>query len=94
LLRKHGFNLNDLAGTSEYLAQLYKRLKEEKQLPIIYKNKLHEVFSKNIRSARSSKLLNALIFGKGKDLMRSPLIPLEGGGSSHCWMDLRTSPTL
>ena len=79
LLSKYGFNLNDLAGASEYLMQLYKKFKEEKQPPIVYKNKLHEVFSKNIRSTRSSKLLNALIFCKGKDLMKSPLIPLEGG---------------
>ena len=79
LLRRYGFKLNDLANASEYLESLYSQFKEEKKFPIIYKNKLHEVFTKNIRDARASRLLNALIFGKGKDLMKSPLIPLEGG---------------
>lgn len=58
--------------------QLYRKFGEEKQPPIMYKNRLHEVFSKNICSARSSKLLIALTFCKGKDLMKSPLILLKG----------------
>jgi len=78
-LRRYGFKLDDLANASEYLERLYNWFKAEKELPIVHKNKLHGVFIKNIRDARASRLLNALIFGKGKDLMKSPLIPLESG---------------
>ncbi|MHA1595522.1 MAG: hypothetical protein ACTSXX_12420 [Candidatus Baldrarchaeia archaeon] len=79
LLKKYGFYLNDLANASEYLMNLYNEFKRKNEPPIIHKNKLHEVFSKNIRCARSSKLLHALIFDRNKDLLRSPLIPLKNG---------------
>lgn len=67
-----------MANASGYLERLYSWFKERKELPIDHKNKLHEVFAKNIRDARASRLLNALIFDKGKDLMKTPLIILEG----------------
>lgn len=71
---KYRFKLNDLVNASMYLEGLAK----ENRI-IIAKNEVHRVFTENIRSSRAEKLLKELTFDKGKDLYRSPLIPLKRG---------------
>ena len=72
---KYGFKLNDLVYASIYLEGLAKNNRI-----MIAKNEIHKVFSKNIRSGRAEKLLKELTFDKeGKDLCKSPLIPLKRG---------------
>ena len=74
LFENYGFYLDDLVGALLYL----EHLTEQKQ-PYFDRNKIHEVFTKNIRSGRAEKLLKALTFDKDKDLQKSPLIPVKGG---------------
>ena len=73
--REYRFRLNDLRNASIYLEKLV-----ETDRVIVPRNEVHQVFTKNIRSGRADRLLKELTFdGSGKDLFRSPLIPLRGG---------------
>jgi len=75
LFRNYKFYLDDLARALSYLENLV----EHDQGIYFYRNKIHEVFTKNIRSGRAERLIKALTFGKDKDLWRSPLIPVKKG---------------
>lgn len=66
--------MNDLVNASLYLERLVKG--NRIMTPT---NEVHKVFLKNIRSGRAERLLKELKFGGGKDLYRSPLIPLRRG---------------
>lgn len=73
--QEHKFRLNDLVNASMYLEKLIK----DNRI-IVRKNEIHEVFSKNIRSGRAERLLKELTFvEEGKNLYKSPLIPLKRG---------------
>lgn len=73
--KEYRFTLNDLANASMYLEKLVK----DNRI-MVPKNEIHRVFSKNIRSARADKLLKELTFDReGKNLNKSPLIPLRRG---------------
>jgi len=73
--QEYGFRLDDIKNASMYLEKLV-----ETNRVIVPRNEVHGVFTKNIRSGRADRLLKELTFdGSGKDLFRSPLIPLRGG---------------
>ena len=73
--RECRFRLDDIRNASMYLEKLM-----EGNRVIVPRNEVHKVFTKNIRSGRADRLLKELTFdGSGKDLFKSPLIPLRGG---------------
>lgn len=73
--RNYKFTFDDIVTSSSYLGRL-----TESDKVIISRNEVHRVFSENIRSGRAETLLKELTFDDvGKDLYRSPLIPLKGG---------------
>jgi hypothetical protein len=73
-INTHGFEFVDLVNSVEYFESLI-----ADDVLEIHRSKVQEVFSKNLRSGRASKLLKALIFTNGSNLFKSPLISLEGG---------------
>jgi len=75
LRQYHGFRLEDLVNASSYLED-----KAKNNVDIIPGNEIRAMFTTNIRSDRADKLLKELAFGEGKDLCKSPLIPLRKGG--------------
>jgi hypothetical protein len=72
--REYEFGFYDLVNASLYFEDIVKS-----NTPIVPKNEIRVVFTKNIRSYKADRLLKALTFSVGKDLYKSPLIPLKGG---------------
>lgn len=73
--REYKLRLDDIINASMYLEELVKNNRI-----IISRNEIHKVFSMNIRSGRAEKLLKELTFDEeGKNLYKSPLIPLKRG---------------
>lgn len=74
LMKEYGFTLEDLGEATQYLEDLV-----NKNQVYIHGNQLHAAFTKNMRSGRADNLFNFLKFGEGRDLRKSPLIPVKGG---------------
>lgn len=72
--REYGFGFYDLVNASLYFEDIVKS-----NTSIVRKNEIRVMFTKNIRSYKADRLLRALTFDVGKDLYKSPLIPLKGG---------------
>ena len=75
LMSHLGFSLDNLVNATEFLREIV----QEKPIHIYPRNKLQEVFQKNIRSAEADKLFQELVFDDGKSLRTSPLVPVVGG---------------
>ena len=72
--REYKFGFYDLVNASLYFEDIVKN-----NTPIVPKNEIHAMFTKNLRSYKAVRLLKELTFDVGKDLYKSPLIPLKGG---------------
>ncbi len=75
LMSRFGFSLDNLIQATEFLREIV----QEGPVHIYYRNKLQEVFQKNIRSAEADKLFQELVFSGGKSLRTSPMVPVFGG---------------
>lgn len=71
---RHGFRLDDLRNASMYLEGL-----TEDNRVMIPKHEIRGIFMRNVGSFRAKNLLEGLTFSEGKDLYKSPLIPLKEG---------------
>ena len=72
LMGRFGFSLDNLAKATEFLREVV----QEGSIHIYQRNKLQEVFQKNIRSAEADKLFHELVFSDGKSLRTSPMVPV------------------
>ena len=75
LMSRFGFSLDNLVKATEFLREIV----QEGPIHIYHRNKLQQIFQKNIRSAEADKLFQELVFSDGKSLRTSPMVPVFGG---------------
>ncbi len=71
----YGFSIDNLAGASEFLRWVV----QNGVIHIYPSNEIRKIFQKNVKNKEADNLFKYLIFGKGKSLRTSPMVPVVRG---------------
>ena len=71
----YGFSIENLAGASEFLRWVV----QNGVIHIYPSSEIRKIFQKNIKNKEADNLFEHLIFGKGKSLRTSPMVPVVRG---------------
>lgn len=71
----YGFSIENLAGASEFLRWIV----QNGVIHIYPSSEIRTVFQKNVKNKEADNLFEHLIFGKGKSLRTSPMVPVARG---------------